>query len=259
MTTEIGATLREARSRRHLDLREVEMATKIRARYLRALENEEWDVLPGGAYTRSFIRTYANHLGLDGDRLADEFRRTVEDPIAERYPRAEPVPAARGGGPKRTPGGPRLQVSRGALAALVSIGLIVVLIGIGLAGEGGDGGGELPSVGKTDRGKRAGGSQGDGQTPRQVSLRLTAVADVWVCLLDARGEPVIDGQTLAAGGEEGPFRSARFTVAFGNGQVQMEVNGEQVAVEDTPSPVGYVIARGGALRPLPEGERPDCL
>jgi cytoskeletal protein RodZ len=63
MNPEIGATLRDARIRQKVDMPDIEAETKIRVRYLRALENEEWDVLPGGAYTRSFIRTYANHLG----------------------------------------------------------------------------------------------------------------------------------------------------------------------------------------------------
>ncbi|MGZ8665529.1 MAG: helix-turn-helix domain-containing protein, partial [Solirubrobacterales bacterium] len=91
----IGATLRDTRTRRKIDLAEVESATKIRVRYLRALENEEWDVLPGGAYTRSFIRTYATFLGLDGERLADTYRREFEQTPAERLPRHEPVPAPR--------------------------------------------------------------------------------------------------------------------------------------------------------------------
>ena len=61
-------------------------------RYLRALENEEWDVLPGGAYTRSFIRTYATFLGLDGERLADTYRREFEQTAggAPLAPRAGP-------------------------------------------------------------------------------------------------------------------------------------------------------------------------
>ena len=71
----IGSTLRETRIRRKIDLSEVEAATKIRARYLRAIENEEWEVLPGGAYVRAFIRTYANYLGLDGERLVDGVQR----------------------------------------------------------------------------------------------------------------------------------------------------------------------------------------
>ncbi len=136
METGIGPTLRETRIRRRIDLAAVEGDTKIRVRYLRALENEEWDVLPGGAYTRSFIRTYANYLGLDAERLSDEYRRTVEEPDGER-------PREAAAGPVRPPaaggGGSGFQISRGALAALISAGLIVILIGIGLAGGGGGG------------------------------------------------------------------------------------------------------------------------
>src|SRR3954470_5713459 len=115
MDAGIGTTLRETRIRRRVDLAAVESETKIRVRYLRALENEEWDVLPGGAYTRSFIRTYANYLGLDGERLSDEYRRSVEEPIGAGYPRGEPPAPAASGTPARVPIGSRLQVSRGAL------------------------------------------------------------------------------------------------------------------------------------------------
>ncbi len=90
MDTGIGATLREARNRRKIDLSEVEAATKIRLRYLRAMENEEWDLLPGGSYPRGFIRTYASFLGLDGERLADDYRRGAEAAVgSERTPRPE--------------------------------------------------------------------------------------------------------------------------------------------------------------------------
>jgi Helix-turn-helix domain len=257
MSAEIGETLRETRMRRRIDLAEVEAATKIRARYLRALENEEWDVLPGGAYTRSFIRTYANHLGLDGERLADQYRRAVEEDVPERYPRPE-GPAPRGPAPARDRVGSRLQVSRGALAVLISLGLIVLLIGIGLAGGGGSGGGGAPGDGKQARGSGPGRANKPKPPPDRVSLRLSALGDVWVCLVDAKQSPVIDGQILAAGSDEGPFRSSRFTVSFGNGEVQMQVNGKQVGVEDTPNPVGYEIARSGEVRPLSDSVRPTC-
>ncbi|HWF25530.1 MAG TPA: helix-turn-helix domain-containing protein, partial [Solirubrobacteraceae bacterium] len=62
---EIGATLREARMRARIDISEVEVRTKIRAKYLRAMENEEWDMLPGPIYVKSFLRTYSDFLGLD--------------------------------------------------------------------------------------------------------------------------------------------------------------------------------------------------
>jgi cytoskeleton protein RodZ len=258
MVPEIGETLRAARNRRRIDLVEVEAATKIRVRYLRALENEEWDVLPGGAYARSFVRTYANYLGLDGERLADDFRRKVEDPIGEHYPRVEPAPASQPGG-TTAPRAPRLQVSRGALAALISIGLIVLLIGIGLAGGGDDDGGDQPAIGEQDRRNQDRERQRPAAPPGQVSVQLSAVADVWVCMLDAEGTPVINGQILTAGAVEGPFRSRTFTVSFGNGAVDLRVNGAAAEVEDTPNPIGYTISDDGALQELSESDRPTCL
>ena len=60
---DIGATLREARMRQRIDISEIEAETKIRAKYLRALENEEWDLLPGPTFVKSFLRTYADALG----------------------------------------------------------------------------------------------------------------------------------------------------------------------------------------------------
>ncbi len=93
MDGRIGSVFREARNRRKIDLSEVEAATRIRVRYLRAIENEEWDVLPGGVYTRGFIRTYAAFLGLDGERLAEDYRRSVEAP-ARGGARAAPDPGS---------------------------------------------------------------------------------------------------------------------------------------------------------------------
>ena len=77
---EIGSTLREARMRARIDITEVEARTKIRAKYLRALENEEWDLLPGPIYVKSFLRTYGDYLGLDSRLLIDDFKRRFERP-----------------------------------------------------------------------------------------------------------------------------------------------------------------------------------
>lgn len=70
---EIGNTLREARLRRGLDISECETGTKIRAKYLRAMEDEHFDLLPSPAYVRGFLRTYAQYLGLDGQLMNDEY------------------------------------------------------------------------------------------------------------------------------------------------------------------------------------------
>jgi len=70
---EIGNSLREARERQGLGYPEIELATKIRAKYIRALEEDDFTSIPGDAYIRGFLRTYADYLGLDGDVYVDEY------------------------------------------------------------------------------------------------------------------------------------------------------------------------------------------
>jgi cytoskeletal protein RodZ len=93
---EIGPALREARERRGLGFGDVEADTAIRSRYIRALEEEQFHVLPGSTYTKGFLRAYAEYLGLDGQLFIDEFnsrhhdaRSSGEQPIASR-PRSRP-------------------------------------------------------------------------------------------------------------------------------------------------------------------------
>src|SRR5829696_6583702 len=70
---EIGTSLREARLRHGLDFAQLESATKIRGKYLRALEDEQFEQLPSQTYVKGFLRTYADVLGLDGQLYVDEF------------------------------------------------------------------------------------------------------------------------------------------------------------------------------------------
>jgi cytoskeleton protein RodZ len=82
---DIGASLREARELRGLSLDDAQQHLRIRCRYLTALEDERWELLPGEAYTKGFLRTYAEYLGLDGTLYVDEFNERVaaqaEEPI----------------------------------------------------------------------------------------------------------------------------------------------------------------------------------
>ena len=70
---EIGSSLKEARLRQGVDLNEAEAATKVRAKYLRALEDERFEILPAQTYVKGFLRAYADYLGLDGQLYVDEF------------------------------------------------------------------------------------------------------------------------------------------------------------------------------------------
>ena len=89
---EIGNSLREARMRQRLDYGQVELGTKIRAKYIRALEEEQFDVLPSGTYIKGFLRSYADFLGLDGQLYVDEYnsRNVVDayDDAPQRRPQA---------------------------------------------------------------------------------------------------------------------------------------------------------------------------
>src|SRR4029078_4799324 len=94
----IGATLREARMRARIDISEIEAETKIRAKYLSALENEEWDLLPGPTYVKSFLRTYADALGLDSRLLVEEYKLRHERLTDIELQPIAPPPVRGGGG-----------------------------------------------------------------------------------------------------------------------------------------------------------------
>jgi Helix-turn-helix domain len=116
---EIGSSLREARVRQGLEFTQVEHGTKIRGKYLRALEEEHFELLPGQAYVKGFLRTYADYLGLDGQLYVDEFNSRYvanEDEV--------PIRARRTAAPRRA----RHVQSRVMIAALVGIALVTALV-----------------------------------------------------------------------------------------------------------------------------------
>jgi len=131
---EIGNSLREARLRQGYELPRVEADTKIRAKYLRALEEERFEVLPGETYVKGFLRTYSEYLGLDGQLYVDEFnsRFTRED---------EPVAPPR---PRRQPARSRAVESNFVIVALA--GIIAVTILVVVAWKFGSTGTETPTV-----------------------------------------------------------------------------------------------------------------
>ncbi|MBA2384177.1 MAG: DUF4115 domain-containing protein [Actinobacteria bacterium] len=119
---EIGNSLREARLRRELELSDAEHGTKIRGKYLRALEDERFELLPSHTYVKGFLRSYADYLGLDGQLYVDEYNsRYVIGEDEETPQRARRVPAA-----KRRQADRR--ESRVVLLALAAIALVTFLV-----------------------------------------------------------------------------------------------------------------------------------
>ncbi len=273
---EIGATLREARMRARIDIAEIETATKIRAKYLRALENEEWDLLPGPTFVKTFLRTYAEALGLDAKLLVDEYKLRHERlsdtelrPISPRSnARGSRAPARRPGGAIRTGGGG----GRGARGP-ITIGLVLAVVGIlALIGIfGGDSekqASDLPvtSLPSTAATTSTPASSGTASTPARkkkpvskvVALRIQPLGDVEVCLrAKGRPRPLIPAVTYRAGDTPNTFRSTRFTIRLGNNAVRLRINGKAFRPAASDGPIGYAITRTGKRR-LPASQLPRC-
>ncbi len=118
---EIGNSLREARLRQQMEFPELEHATKIRAKYLRALEDERFELLPSHTYIKGFLRTYADQLGLDGQLYVDEYNSRYVMGDDESPVRTRRVPAARRRRNER-------RESSVVLLALTSIAVVTALV-----------------------------------------------------------------------------------------------------------------------------------
>ena len=240
--------------RAKIDINEVEVRTKIRAKYLRALENEEWDLLPGEVYVKSFLRTYGDYLGLDTRQLIDDFRRQYERP-----PDHELRPIA-------PPGRERERVSRGrVLPPWLIIGAVLVAIVAVLFVVGKLSGGSSPPPAthssttappKHTRHHRAATTPARAK-PRSVRLQLVPTGQVYVCLETGTGHKLIPGVTYATGQTIPTERGAKLLLTLGTNAVQMKVNGRTVAVPSSSHPVGFELLPG-SVKPLTASQQPTC-
>jgi cytoskeletal protein RodZ len=260
---EVGATLREARMRQRIDITDMEARTKIRAKYLRALENEEWDLLPGPTYVRSFLRTYADALGLDSKALVEEYKLR-HDPLetGELHPIRRPTAREQrrrttggGGG-----GGPGIPIA--AIVGLVLAGIVVALflIGQGTDDDGGDDGALSSPSTQTQARTTETGEKKEPEPPKptRVRLQLVPTAPVSVCLVDASGEVLIGNLILQPGEPTETFRSKRFRMVLGNNGLTMKINGRNRSVPPSSEPIAYELTNKGR-RDLADDKRPTCL
>lgn len=254
---EIGATLREARMRQRIDISEIEAQTKIRAKYLRALENEEWELLPGSTFVKSFLRTYAEALGLDARLLIEEYKLRHERPSEHELLPIAP-PSQREGRRRGPPSG----AARDVIVAALVVALVALLIALGSSGGGSDvrtsakpggngGAGAAPTT-------TAAPARPSPAKPRLVRLAVEPIAPVWVCLQGAGNRRLIPGRVVAPGEKLPTFRSRRFEITLGNGSVVLRVNGRALQVPEVSNPIGYSIDRRGRRTTLAAAARPTC-
>ena len=208
---QIGTSLREARIRRGLELRDVEAVTRIRPRYLQALEEEQFDLLPSPTYVKGFMRTYAEFLGLDGQLYVDEYN--------SRYVQGDEESLAirrRGTTPSRA----QRRVESGALV-LALLGIVaaagLVVLAWKWAGEGAE---RVPGQAPSSPPASVSPQPAAGEGTEKRWLKLTLVAERGSTELTVYrgrgpvGEPLFDG-TLVEGSTHqytGPrlwFRVAR--------------------------------------------------
>jgi cytoskeleton protein RodZ len=124
----IGRLLEQKRKERGLSLEEVEQATKIRKRYLKGLEREDYAILPDAVYARGFLKTYANYLGLDGQALSQQLKNSTK-PHRERGIDHNPSPEGDVGEPLVSPSGLR-GVRKRTISTSAMVTLIVAVLAL---------------------------------------------------------------------------------------------------------------------------------
>ena len=247
--------------RARIDISEVETRTKIRAKYLRAIENEEWDLLPGPVYVKSFLRTYGDYLGLDSRLLIDEFRRRYERPSDHDL---RPMSAVRRD---------RERASRGPLIPpRVIIGgvLLLVVVALYVIGAGSSNpskpnptgsGGSVPRhrTGSTTTPPPTTATQTKTTPPAAAEARMQLIptGPVYVCVEDVHHRKLINGVTYQAG-QTVPIEARReLLLTLGNNQVQLKVNGKLVPVSASTTAIGLRVRADGVTH-LTAAQAPTC-
>jgi cytoskeleton protein RodZ len=229
---EIGASLREARLRQGLEFPQIEVGTKIRGKYLRALEDEQFDVLPAQTYVKGFLRSYAEYLGLDGQLYVDEFNSryvaTEEEP---------PIRARRTATPRRS-----RRIQSGVLiATLVGIALVTALV-IAAWKSGSPSHQNLPGLTPTQS-RTPSTAPAKRTAPKIVLTALRKTSLLSVRVGGPNGRVLLSNEPLAAGAAK-RFTTKRLWINTGTPEnLRITVNGAPVSVPNGPRP--FVVTAHG--------------
>jgi hypothetical protein len=260
---EIGPTLREARMRAGLDISQIEAATKIRAKYLRALENEEWGLLPGSAFTRGFLRSYAEMVGLDWRLLVEEYRREWEEPNELDL---APVRPTIGFGAGEADDAPRrwLPRPRVIVVALLACVLLVAIVELmnDSSGSPGAGASAPPNGGLASTTAQGSATTPTGATAPScvasvsgalpagcVALRVEPTAPVSVCLIGDAGAVRIDNQMLSPFAARSPtYHARRFVITLSNTSAHLVIDGRALDIPPLSGGVRYRVTAGATVK-----------
>ena len=250
---EIGNSLREARLRQGLEIPRIEAETKIRGKYLRALEEEQFEVLPGDTYVKGFLRTYADYLGLDGQLYLDEY--------SSRFAASEEIPFAQSTSTQPRRGQRRRMESNLVVVALAAIVAITVLVVVGLSGLGSDSGDDTPPPGATTEPTTTSAASGAtttgaGDEAAGPKARLVVTAARGPSFLEVRngganGKLVWEG-TLEQGQTQRFLKYRRLWIDLDEPQnLNVKLNGRRVA--DFPTEPAVVVVSADGVRTISTG------
>jgi hypothetical protein len=240
--------------RQKIDIAEVESATKIRAKYLRALENEEFSLLPGNTFVKTFMRTYAEYLGLDSQLLIEEYRVDYE-------PRGESDVQPMVSRPERRTERRRPRASRGppgpgTAIVVVVVAVLAIFVVLGLTG--GSGGGGKSSTTTQAKKKRSKPKQRRAQPkpkPRTVRLKIVPTGITYLCVDRGVGTPIVFNNTTSS---PQSFKGKHLRVNIGDAaNARVFSNGKKVPITRQAVTIGYDFTPTRS-KPLPAGQRRPC-
>ncbi len=199
--------------RQGLGYPEIELATKVRAKYIRALEDEDFSILPADTYIRGFMRTYAEYLGLDGQLYVDEYATRFGSARAEESPAPSPRRRSRDYGIER----------RAVVLALVGIALLTALVFAAWKFGGVDPSGSSPSVVQTQQQHPA------ARTP-ELELRGVGQGSYVEVRRNAAGGKVVLQATVPRGGVEKLDGSRFYLFVRRPAGLRVKLGGKSVAL-----------------------------
>jgi hypothetical protein len=202
-------------------------------------------MLPGPTFVKTFLRTYAEMLGLDPHVLVEAYRASYEgEDELELQPLGPPAPGARD---RRR--GPR--ISAGSLALLALVGVVAVLVAIGLASDD-SGSEEQANRTETTPTQSEAEPAPEPPPPRRAAVRVVPATPTYICVDRGPGTDVLFEDTID---RPRTFRGRRVRVNLGKRDVEITMNGEPVEIAPGPDPIGFAFTPRGS-RELPSGERP---
>ncbi len=239
----LGEVLRAERERQGVGLDQIEVATRIRAAQLRAIEEDRLEALPAEAYARAFVRDYADQLGMDADAAVHLFN----DQWSRQFAADDPAPPPP---PIRPPLAAAATRPLGVVSVVLAMALLVASATVFLTRGGSSPAAQSPPPSHASSTTATNPPTATTPPPVPAVARLTVTAATGACWLEARrgsaaGLLLVE-RTLAEG-EAVRLQGQRVWLRLGDpASVQLRLNGRPLPLAATANPINLVVSQHGA-------------